>query len=144
MCPVDSSHIRRPLATLSAALMAICLAIPACSSEGASEGDATDLRDTLDTAGRSDTTTEGDARDPRDTLDTAGCSDTTTEAPVWGCPCDGQALGGLPGCCTRSSSGKAGWQCDNTWKHFQPTGCDGNPATCEQCPLCPEAWEPDP
>lgn len=79
----------------------------------------------------------------KDTTSPIECTDTSTEPPVGGCPCENDALGGLRGCCTRLSNGTRGWECDGTWRGYSPTGCDGNPATCPPCPLCPEAWEPD-
>lgn len=88
---------------------------------------------------------ETDSRDSHvaDTRPDSECSDTATERPITGCPCTNQP-GVPPHCCTRISRGEVGWQCDGlSWYVYSLPSCDGNPATCPECPLCPEAWEPD-
>lgn len=88
--------------------------------------------------------TDSDDSHDIDTSSNSECSNTDFEAPTIGCPCTNQP-GALPYCCTRASMGDQGWYCGGLiWYYYGHGGrCDGNPATCPECPLCPEAWEPD-
>ncbi len=110
-----------------------------CGSNGTSEdADSFDVSDAVDVS-EADT---DDSRDP-DTNSDSKCSDTASETPVIGCPCTNQP-GVLPYCCTRLSQRSTGWECGGLiWYGYAHGSCDGNPATCPECPLCPEAWEPD-
>ena len=104
-------------------LAVACLLVLACSGERRDTGDIEVDIDSRDVA-----------------ADGSDCSDTGP--PVLGCPCTGRLP--LPGyCCHRFNYPWSGWQCPGAWQRYSNPGCDGDPATCTPCPLCPEEWEPE-